>query len=59
MLYLISFLGAVIAAVIASGKGRSVIGFAALGLFLPLIGVIIALCVGPLHAKQPNGEPAM
>jgi len=60
MVWFIAILGAVISGVIAAGKNRNALGWGALGFFLPLIGVIVALIldkkqpVEPLPVAQPN-----
>ena len=54
LLSLIVWLGLAIGAgVIASSKGRSGIGYFILGLFLPLIGFLIAAFIAPIAG---NGE---
>lgn len=47
-------IGAVIAAVVASGKNRNALGWAAAGFLFPLIGVIAVACCSPIK-KEPEG----
>lgn len=60
MLWFIAIVGAVISGAIAAGKNRNAFGWGALGFFLPLIGVIVALILdkhekkAPMPAVQPN-----
>lgn len=51
----LSAIGAIVAAVVASNKHRNVIGWSVFGLLLPVIAVIAVCCVGPVqHAMQPQ-----
>lgn len=51
----IMFLGAVISGLIASGKNRSVVGWAVLGALMPLIAAVI---VGSIPAEPaPSQNP--
>jgi len=53
------FIFAGVAALIATNKGRSGIGFFALSVVLsPLVGIIIALCVNPDTAAQESSKLA-
>ena len=56
MLILIMFLGAAISAVVASGKNRNVVGWAALGALLPLISIVI-VCSLPKEGQLELGGP--
>jgi uncharacterized membrane protein YoaK (UPF0700 family) len=53
----IMFVGAVISAIIAAGKNRSVGGWALLGALMPLIAVIIVACL-PAWPKPPDAAGA-
>lgn len=58
MEYVILWLGmAVAAGVIASSKGRSGFGFFILGVFFPLIGLIIAAFIAPRQQTPAPGAP--
>jgi hypothetical protein len=50
------FLGAAISAVVASGKNRNVVGWAALGALLPLISIVI-VCSLPKEGQLELGGP--
>lgn len=53
MLIFICILGAVIAGVIAAGKNRNPLGWAALGLFVPILGIVAVLCLAEVEAPAP------
>ena len=55
---IIPIICAVIAGMIASSKGRSVVGWAIGGFFLGLIGIIILACLGNLKEKQAQLQRA-
>jgi len=61
IVFFISLIGAAACAMIASNKNLNVAGYGVLGFFLPLIGVIIALCVPaaapPSNATATTNEP--
>lgn len=48
-----------LSAYIASKKNRSVAGFFLLGFFFPLIGLIVALIIGPGQPSAPTGMRAV
>jgi uncharacterized membrane protein YeaQ/YmgE (transglycosylase-associated protein family) len=54
MFLIIGFVGALIAAVVASSKNRNPLGYGALALLVPLIGVVVICSMSSL----PAGEEA-
>lgn len=46
MLFIIlATVGAFVSAIVAAGKNRSAVGWAALGFFFPVIGMVAILCL--------------
>jgi hypothetical protein len=52
---IVALIGLAITAAVAAGKNRSVIGWAALGFLVPLIGVIAIMLAAPL-ARPEDGH---
>ena len=51
LILLIMLAGGVIAGAIASGKGRSGLGWFVIGAFFPLIGIVIVACLPALNTQ--------
>lgn len=51
---IVSIISAIICFKIAAGKGRNAVGYAILGFFLPLIGIIIIAVLKPVPGASPS-----
>lgn len=53
MIYIVlSLIGTIVAAIVASGKQRNTLGWGIFGLCLPVIAIVAVLCVPPLAPQQ-------
>jgi len=55
----IQLLSGLFAAFVAARKGRGALAWFALGLLLPVVGVVLALRVGPLRARAEHTGPGL
>ena len=56
LIVLFMFIGAVVSALVASGKNRNVVGWALLGMLFPLISIIIVASLGPVPTAAREGS---
>ncbi|MBV8757297.1 MAG: hypothetical protein JO257_08490 [Deltaproteobacteria bacterium] len=54
---IVALAGAIISGALASSKGRSGLGWAIFGFFMPLIAVIAALCMQPKASLDEPWQP--